>query len=617
MSSQSVKNLYEKWGFPIIGGLLFLIIFYYAYSKINPDYYTLRDDGIITLSHAKNWVDFGFIGVGPSGERIEGYSAPVQFFIYALIYLVTGAGFSAYVKAQTLICTFALGFIFTLFFKEKKYSSLIVSAIAALLLTQMTSFIQWHGSGMENAITHVLFALTAYLLFKFVRDREIDLRLAFIPFLASLSRLDGIYHIFPLLLLFAIYWTVFEKNKKGSIFLALSMLLWLAYNAWRFFYFGDLNPNTAYAQDISISQRIISQLGLDLSTLKSSVVLSRTILSAHGGFYLFLLVPLLKFVQWKKNYRFLFVISLSVIFTAWFNPFLFGPTRLDTTRSTTQMAFFAVLAIICVVDSLNKEKAWRRLLFIIPAAITIYCIGYIPPYSMCCGIKAFDATRQEFAKIAHEEDLPRPTISNPDLGVMSWHKQFNIVDLGMLGSQIMAKLKNGPAMADYFFEYAAPDMIESHGAWSCQYLESIFSDPRFRQMYVPVREEIGHSKFCGEKNLPVGVWVRKDILKHSTSDERHLIDALRLNLSTERLKKELAVCQSNAKKSNSCVYVARTAYRFLPELRQSGKIEALLDIFSTSKTKEFDQFLITGFRDVKANEKAIKYIQDNLFSDSK
>jgi len=29
-------------------------------------------DGIVTFSHARNWIDYGFIGVSPSGERVEG-----------------------------------------------------------------------------------------------------------------------------------------------------------------------------------------------------------------------------------------------------------------------------------------------------------------------------------------------------------------------------------------------------------------------------------------------------------------------------------------------------------------------------------------------------------------
>jgi hypothetical protein len=67
----------------LCGGVTFLLLFHLGYLRIDSDYYQLRDDGIITLSHARNLVDYGFIGTSPSGDRVEGYSAPVQMFTYA------------------------------------------------------------------------------------------------------------------------------------------------------------------------------------------------------------------------------------------------------------------------------------------------------------------------------------------------------------------------------------------------------------------------------------------------------------------------------------------------------------------------------------------------------
>jgi len=109
------------------------------------------------MSHAKNLVEYGFIGINFSGERLEVFSAPIQFFVYTFLYLIFGINYSAYAKIQTFICTFALGVIFTLFFQEKKYFALISTSISAFGLTHLSSFVKWHGSGMENAITHVLF----------------------------------------------------------------------------------------------------------------------------------------------------------------------------------------------------------------------------------------------------------------------------------------------------------------------------------------------------------------------------------------------------------------------------------------------------------------------------
>lgn len=609
-----IKYFFDAWWLPVSGGFIFLFFFYYGYSNINPDFYTLRDDGIITLSHAKNLVDYGFIGVGPSGERVEGYSAPVQFLIYALIYFLTGIGFAAYANAQTIAGTFFLGFIFTLFFKENKVFSLLASLLTAFLLTKLTSFIQWHGSGMENAVTHVLFALTAYILFSFAKNKRIDLRLSFIPFLASISRLDGIYHILPLLLIFAFYWIVFEKSKKGVVFLILSTLLWLIYNSWRYFYFGDLIPNTAYAQGISVGDRIMAIVQLDKGLINSSFHLANKIFSAHGGYFIFVAIPLIILARWQKSYALLLAISASIILTAFFNPFFFGPTRLDVTRSTTQMAFFVVVAIATIIYSIRGYRSLIMITLLIPAGIFVHRLNYIAPYNMCCIINGFDHIRKEFAQVAEREQIPRPTVSNPDLGVMSWYKQFNIVDLGMLGSQVMAKLKNGPLLADYFFDYAAPDIFESHEYWTCRYFETIFSDSRFRERYSIVREEKVIWDGCPGKILPVGIWVRNSVLKNSDSAERKLIDDLARSLDISRIESELKDCQSRESFPENCTYIARSAYRFLPEFRASGIYDELINTFSSSRTRDFDMFLLEGFRNGRANEKAIVFISENHLS---
>ena len=70
----------------LCGALLFVFFFFLGYEKIPVHFYRYRDDGVITLSHARNWVDFGFIGVNPSGERVEATSAPLQMLLYALAY---------------------------------------------------------------------------------------------------------------------------------------------------------------------------------------------------------------------------------------------------------------------------------------------------------------------------------------------------------------------------------------------------------------------------------------------------------------------------------------------------------------------------------------------------
>ena len=50
-------------------------------------------------------------------------------------------------------------------------------------------------------------------------------------------------------------------------------------------------------------------------------------------------------------------------------------------------------------------------------------------------------------------------------------------------------------------------------------------------------------------------------------------------------------------------------YRFLPEFRDRGEIDELNSVFSDSHTREFDLYLINGYRDGQAHEKALDFIR--------
>lgn len=82
-------------------------------------------------------------------------------------------------------------------------------------------------------------------------------------------------------------------------------------------------------------------------------------------------------------------------------------------------------------------------------------------------------------------------------------------------------------------------------------------------------------------------------------------------LSVERLREELEHCQSLTSGLSDCVYVARTAYRFLPEFRAQGKVDALEKIFAISRTAAFDRYLINAHRDGSAHRDAIDFIMGN------
>ena len=627
----------------LIGGLIFLLFFYWRYANIPDELYQTRDDGVITMSHARNLVEYGFIGVNPSGGRVEGYSAPVQFWAYAAAYALTGADYHTFAATQTAICTFLLGAIFILFFRENRRWAILITALAALLLSWHYSFISWHGSGMENAITHVLFLAAALILFNFARRRRIVYPWAIIVFLASISRIDSIYYIAPILVIFSLYWWLtssgVRQRIKGCYFSLTVIVLWLAYNLWRYVYFGDLTPNTAYAQGIEAIGWLerIREYGWGAVTLYAESYL--VIFIRQGANILPLALPLLYFAPPSRPSLLMFTIIGCIIVTGGLSPFFFGDARIDVSRTTNHMAVFVALCLGLIIYQIKdyRIKTRKPLLIMTSAMMVLGAIAFniyeIDHYELCCPTSEFDLTRQQFDRLAEQEQLHRPTVANPDLGVVSWHKHFNIIDLGRIGSPVISKLYD-PVLnlrlrwenwrrvppfismlprldSNYFFDYAAPDFIEIHASsWTCRYYQSLLFHPKFDRHYHTISpiEFVPDSCRPLNKKAP-GFWIRADIMRTSESPERKLIDTLSNNLSTDALRQELASCQSAA--GNNCVYIARTAYRFLPEFRNAGLIDELNQIFSASRTKDYDLYLINGYRDGQAHQKAIEFIVNN------
>ncbi len=587
----------------VIGGLLFLAVFHWRYSQIPDHLYEARDDGVITMSHAKNLVDYGFIGVNPSGPRVEGYSAPVQMFAYALAYAATGVSYDTYARLQTLAATFALGALFITFFKEARSArgglwAVGLTALGALMLSQLTSFIEWHGSGMENAITHALMLATLLILIEAGRTGRVSYWLAPVVFLASISRVEAIYYVGPMVLAFTGFMLLARRSRRGAIFAALVFGLWAAFNLWRYVYFGDMIPNTAYAQGISLTERVSDLLDLDPYLIERSRNISNALFSAHGGYLILLTAPLMLLHTHRERVH-TFALVCALVFAAYASPFVFGGARLDVNRTTTHLAVAVVIGVALLI---YHARTNRLFLWAAPALLAVgfavFSVNRAEPYGLCCVTWGFDRFRQEFTDIAERESLPRPMVANPDLGVMSWSKQFNVVDLGKLGDPLLARLVESAIVAEYALDFAAPDMIEVHDGWSCEYDDAILSSPKFARLYRPVRADLmGRAKeHCASNpESPTGVWVRRDILKESKSRERRLIDDLMAELSVERVAAELRECQRDP--GASCVYAARSAYRFLPEFRDMGAIDDLVDIFSTSRTREFDLYLITGYMD--------------------
>jgi len=615
-----LKHIFLTRGylFMLLGGFIFVTVLYNTYRPLDQGLFDYRDDGVITVSHAKNLVDHGFIGVNPSGERVEGFSAPVQFWTYTLFYGLFGTHFMGFADAQTWICTFLLGFFFVGIFHKKYLLGAVMSLPVAAFISMHASFYEWHASGMENAMTHVFLMGSIYLLTRFIREGEIKMGWAVFFALAALSRLEGIYHVGALLIMFAIFYKVERRSWRGMRLLGLTIGLWSIYHLWRFWYFGSLEPNTGVAQNISVGENLASmwkRLDYHMST---SFQHAREIMSTHGAWWLVLLIPLYPLVNWKPQTKWIFFIGMTLVITAFLNPFFFGKTRLDPTRSTTFLTPILGLILAQVLLSIPLfKKVWLTLPLAIVSGFSIYMItpaALIEPHYICCGILRYEKVADTARKFDAENNLHRINLSTPDLGKISYLKEFNITDLGLLGSPLMAELfRDKDLIQEYYLEYAAPDVIQVHQGFARDFGRMLTSS-HFKEVYKPQPAERtewlnGHAPQY--PTLTEGYFVRRDLLASSRSPEWQLIQDMKANLSPVRIQEELAR-SVDPKRPEAHQYVVRTVYRFMPEIRDAGQWREFYDLFAETPSAQYDQAILSSHRSRRWKEKAEEWLREHI-----
>ena len=426
-----------------------------------------------------------------------------------------------------------------------------------------------------------------------------------------ITRSESIYVVFPMLITFTIIWGFYyDELKKPLLFSSVVLLLWFSYKIWELTYFGSFLPNTAFGEDINLPVRLRNILSLNSAYLKASADYGWIILREFKINLFFMAVPFIIFIKNEAEKVFLSTVTGMMVILSFLYPFFFGPTRLDVGRANTHLVVIIALFVSTVLFSIKDKK----LLYLILPSYLILSGFWIEthrekPFYLCCSTSKFEKIREEVLNRAKKEEIPRPSFANPDLGAISWHKDFNIVDMGKLGSPVLARLNNPVVIKDYIFKFVAPDFIELHDIWSCSY-SYIFADKRFENMYEPLWEEKTPWLSLHCRKFPyvkTGVWIRKDIEKNSGSKERKFLNYLASNLSLKRIKYELKKCQGKSG-ITACQYVTRNVYRFIPELVRKGNYKGVLELFTCDKASNYDLAILSARQSSVWYRKVISFL---------
>jgi hypothetical protein len=611
--------------------LLLWVGFSLLYLSSTPrEWWIYRDDSVIHLSQAKNLALFGSIGIS-AGERVESMSSPLNFYISLLAYLINPdisyqTYLSFYLPITLLILSVAINFALLAGIKPSKNKTKFVFTLNTILfLTFVSSWTTfgWTISGMENILIVILLASLIGALLQV--KKNLGLLLASISLL-GIARIELSVLIFPILAFVAFRYEGL-KIRRWILFL-MPLTFWIIVHSIRFWYFGNIFPNTATAlgknlSNLSVfflfaefafilfvlfvysnSQRNQSRISkitlaiiliLGVSKLANSNLTALYMIASLVSLLCILLVLLFLAFKTHLNYS---TILLALVSLIPFNHFmLFGPARLSAFRIVS--AFFIPIVLLLLIKFGNRLAHYsnpkQSIVFLLPVVffILIFIGKFDPPRNLCCFISPSDSIINLQAQNifpSTSSNSPLPIVANPDLGKISFSKNLNNVDLGLIGEPILARLMKDSNLKvnEYLLDYAAPDVLELHGYWNCVY-SSLLLDQRFKSNWkiawsgtVSIEMNDKPMPEC-PRNGRYTIWKRTIPV-----EEMEITLAIANDPFQVYSRKVIAATQSCGQSASGCQYLTRAIIRNRALLIQENTLLKTVELLIGSPSYKFD-----------------------------
>lgn len=298
---------------------------------------------------------------------------------------------------------------------------------------------------------------------------------------------------------------------------------------------------------------------------------------------------------------------------------VFGPARLAVERVVT----FVLVPVVCLAAAFALRLEPPRVLIgstptagdaVRGAAAAVLVVGAVAGglvshrtwasrQVLCCDVSA-DAKRvlAQAASVQHRSGLPVVSVANPDLGLVSFQKRVNVTDLGQLGDPLLARLwrraqQSGrtDVAVGYLNHYAAPDVVELHGVWSCAYAPW-WQSAQFRTQFQKVRDD-GWTAGFGRQYCPQvgslegGIWVRAGI-DDPANPEVALSRELAAHPDPAIVRRELARCRTS--EAWSCQHVTRSVFRNLRAFEDAGTLGDTAAAFRGLPSAAYDEGVLSS-----------------------
>lgn len=503
---------------------------YTLHSLIFRDW--IIDDAGISYVYARNLAAGHGLVAQPGLPPVEGYSNFLWVILLAPFFALRW--FDPYLVPKLLsVALVWLTFVWVYQALRPLPRGWGITLVALLLVALQPSFAIWTSSGLENALYVLVISGLFYYATRLLGDGHLADRYALLAGVLAagiaMTRPDGVLYVVAYPALIGILFTLKRQDIKPYLrhllFYGLSFsLLFGAFMLFRWLYFHDLLPNTYYAKYGAEHTALLGQSESEPTIYAKGTYLMRSIAGVAGNVVLVALMAASLYLAFARRYERSYLV-VAVFVALPLAIFLLLPLDwMPEFRFATwfYIAFYIYLVLIMDAFIRRMNLAGRRRTVYVSLVTLIGIAGNlgfvirrsIPFAHMDVvsfeGVAADNARR--FNRYAQEFYLGDGSVLLADIGGALYYSELRVYDLAGLTDRTIARTlsKNQPEFYDYVFETLRPDFIRVKGAWA--YLSRFDADPRFREWYVPICEDVDlWSQVKHNETVYAGIYVKASV----------------------------------------------------------------------------------------------------------
>jgi len=252
--------------------VLWLPVVFFGHSATFSEklYWWLDDDAMIAMRYAHNLADGYGLGWNP-GERVEGYTNFLWTIFMTFVHLLpidVSKTSLVVLLANVALAIATIPYIARLLRLLGGGRSVLIATMTAYVLSKSLLF--WTTSGFETALLTFMFFLSACRIVEESKSNKPKLSTYLLIALMSLVRADAAVLS---ALLYCASLILNSSKKNVFVYSCISLILPVAHEIFRIYYYGEILPNTAYLKTMDWNGKYLAGMGYIFDFVKQHALM--------------------------------------------------------------------------------------------------------------------------------------------------------------------------------------------------------------------------------------------------------------------------------------------------------------------------------------------------------